>query len=440
MILGRSGPRLLLAGWLILLASTIDFSLAKTIRPVPFPDVLTLEQALEMLDQNYPDVMAAKASIKQAEAKVLSVQVQQGAKVSIEAELRQADRHIPSSTDFIDDSRVRLVVKTPLSDFGMTKNRLAGANISLDAKQIDYQKIQAENRLKVIEAFLEVILSDYAYIVADEEMTLAFLQYDRELEKMERYEDANPIKVAQREVHYLDKFAVRSDVDNERRNSRLRLSLLLNRPDAYPDQMVEPDLLVYDRPVPDYDEILPEILLNSPQMKIARLNIAASEKRLQSAKMLRPTLGLQFEAIGYSESYAGSRDDIRASAFLRVPIYSKASQNAEIVEAMAELDQYNAQLNSIEYELRIQVLELVQKLKTNQAELNAAYKELEFREHELDRIRLEYELDYRASIGEGNLNVAKALYRVMRANYEKILIWEQLDMLTPESSDQSDNS
>ena len=97
-------------------------------------------------------------------------------------------------------------------------------------------------------------------------------------------------------------------------------------------------------------------------------------------------------------------------------------------------------LNQNEYELRIQVLELVQKLKTNQAELNAAYKELEFREHELDRIRLEYELDYRASIGEGNLNVAKALYRVMRANYEKILIWEQLDMLTPESSDHSDNS
>ncbi len=440
MILGRSGYQLLGAGCIFLLMFTIDSGQATTVRPIPFPNVLTLEQALDMLDQNYPDVMVAKASIKRAEAKVLSVQAQQEVKVSLEAELRQADRHIPSSTDFIDDSRMRLVVNTPLSDFGMTRNRLAGANLSLDAKQFNYQMTQAENRLKVIEAFLGVILSDYAYIVADEDMTLAFLQYDRELEKMERYDDANPIMVAQKEVRYLDKFAVRSDVDNERRKSRMRLALVLNRPDAYPDQMVEPDLSVYDQPAPEYDELLSDILRSSPQMKIARLNIAAGEKRLQSVKMLRPTLGLKFEAIGYSESYAGSRDDIRASAFLRIPIYSKVSQNAEIVEAMAELDRLNAELKSIEYELRIQVLELVQKLKTNQAELNAAKKELEFREHELDRIRMEYELDYRASIGKGNLNVAKALYRVMKANYEKVLIWEQLDTLTPVLIDESNNS
>ncbi len=426
----KSGHRLLVAGWAVLLALTIDSGQATTVAPAPFPDVLTLEQALDMLDQNYPDVMTAQALINKARAEVLSVQARQAARVHAEAELRQSDRHIPSRTDFIDDSRIRLVVNAPLSDFGMTQARRDGANLGLDARQLNYQRVRAENRLKVIEAFLNVILSDYAYIVADEDMTLAFLQYDRELEKMERFEDANPVEVAQREVRYLDKFAIRSEADNQRRRTRLQLALLLNRPEAYPDQMVEPDLSVYDRPVPDYDGILAKALSNAPEMEIARLNIAASQKRLQAAKMQRPTLGLKFEAIGYSESYPGSRDDLRASAFLSFPIFPGPGRDAEIMEAMAEFDQYSAERNSIEYKLRIQVLELVQELRSNQLEINAANQELEYREHQLDRIRLEYELDYRASIGEGNLNVAKALYRLMKANHEKILIWEQLDMLT----------
>jgi len=425
-----TGRRLSVAGWAVFMTLTIQSGQATTIVPVPFPDVLTLEQALEMLDRNYPDAMAAQASISKAEAEVLSVQARQATKVYAEAELRQADRHIPSSTEFIDDSRARLVVNTPLSDFGLTKTRRASASLGLDAAKLNYQRVRAENRLRVIEAFLDVILSDYAYIVADEDMTLAFLRYDRQLEKMERFDDANPIEVAEREVFYLDKFAIRSDIDHERRRSRLRLALALNRPEAYPDQMLEPDLSVYDRPVPDYDEVLAEVLLNAPQMKIVRLNIAASQKRLQAAKMQCPTLGLQFEAIGYSESYAGSRDDLRASAFLRIPIHPGVSRDAEIAEAMAEIDRHNAALRSTEYKLRIQVLELIQKLKSSQDEINAADRELEYREHELDRIRLEYELDYRANIGEGNLNVAKALFRVMKANFEKVMIWEQLDTLT----------
>lgn len=430
----------MVAGWAVLLAFSMESGQAATVAPEPFPDVLTLEKALDMLDQNYPDVMSAQASISKARSEVLSVQARQTTRVYAEAELRQADRHIPSRTEFIDDSRIRLVVNTPLSDFGMTQTRHDGASLSLDARQLNYQRVRAENRLQAIKAFLNVILSDYAYIVADEDMTLAFLQYDRELEKMERFEDANPVEVAQREVRYLDKFAIRSEVDNQRRRTRLRLALVLNRPEAYPDQMVEPDLSVYDRPVPEYDEILAKALSNAPEMEIARLNIAAGQKRLQAAKMQRPTLGLKFEAIGYSESYPGSRDDLRASAFLSFPIFSGLSRDAEIVETMAELDQYSAELNSVEYKLRIQVLELVQELESNQLEINAANRELEYREHELDRIRLEYELDYRASIGEGNLNVAKALYRLMKANYEKVLIWEQLDTLTTMLPAEANNS
>ncbi|MCY4313789.1 MAG: TolC family protein [Gammaproteobacteria bacterium] len=430
MIPVRPGHQLLVAGLAVLLALSMDSGQVAAAAPQPFPDVLTLEQALDMLDQNYPDVLTAQASINKARAELLSVQATQATRVYAEAELRQSDRHIPSRTDFIDDSRIRLVVNAPLSDFGMTQARSAGVNLSLDAKQLNYQRVRDENRLRVVSAFLDVILSDYAYIVADEDMTLAFLRYDRELEKMERFEDANPVDVAQQEVLYLDKFAIRSEVDSQRRRTRLRLALVLNRPEAYPDQMVEPDLSAYDRPIPDYDEILAKALSNAPEMEIARLNVAASQKRLQAAKMQRPTLGLKFEAVGYSESYPGSRDDLRASAFLSFPIYSRASRNAEIAEAMAELDQRQAEFNSVEYKLRIQVLELVQKLTSNQAEMNAANRELEYREHELDRIRLEYELDYRASIGEGNLNVAKALYRLMKANYERILIWEQLDSLT----------
>lgn len=429
MMLAKSGRWVIATGCAFFLAVLIQAGHATKILPSPFPDTLTLEQALEMLDQNYPDVMAAQAAIDKAESNALSLDAVHAATVFAEVEARQADRHFPSDTHFIDDSRMRLVVNKPLTDFGLTETRRAGADLSLEAAQLNYQRVRRENRLIVIQSFLDVILSDYAYIVADEDMTLAFLRYDKELEKMERFGDANPIEVGAKEALYLDKLAIRADADNQRRRSRLRLALTLNRPDAYPDQMIEPRLSTYDRPVPDYDEILEQVLDNALEMDIARLNYTASTKRLQAATMVRPTLGLRFEATGYSESYAGSRDDLRASAFLKIPVYSGIKRDAEMVEAAAELERHRAELGSVEFELRIQVLKLVQGLKRNQVEINAAARELEYREHELDRIRLEYELDYRASIGEGNLNVAKALYRVMKVNYEKMLIWEQLDSL-----------
>ena len=426
---GRSSRRFRWAGAALVLAMLAGAGHAQTDGPVPFPDVLTLEQALRMLDGNYPDVMAAQAAIRSAEASLLSLNAVHSLKAHVEAEVRQSDRHIPSRTDFIDDSRMRLIISKPLTDFGLTRTRLDGAGLGLDASREQYRRIRADNRLNVIRAFLEVILSDYAYIVADEDMTLAFLRYDRKLERMERFEDANPIEVGELETLYLDKFAVRTAVGQEQRKSRLRLALVLNRPDAYPDQMVEPDTSAYDRPVPDYDEILARILDHAPEIRVARLNVESSRKRLEAARMVRPTLGLQLEATGYSESYPGSRDDLRASAFLRIPLYPGVSRDAEVARAAAEVERNQAALGSIEHALRMKVLDLVQQLGSNRNETDAASTELDYRERELDRIRLEYELDYRASIGAGNLNVAKALHRVIRTEYERVLIWEQLDAL-----------
>ena len=81
-------------------------------------------------------------------------------------------------------------------------------------------------------------------------MTLAFLEFDDARDLMESYDEVPEVEVRRLEARYLDEFAERTRLGHERRASRLRLALALNRSDAYPDRMVEPDLAPYARETP----------------------------------------------------------------------------------------------------------------------------------------------------------------------------------------------
>ena len=130
---------------------------------------------------------------------------------------------------------------------------------------------------------------------------------------------------------------------------------------------------------------------------------------------------------------AGAHRSAVTSSALRYtwkyPLGNEQMRRGEIADASARLLQAEANLSTLEHELRLQVLRLVQQLAHLDTELRAADAELLHSELELDRVRLLYEMEVRARVGRANADVAAAIYRQARARYQRALAWEKLDAM-----------
>ncbi|MGB5705415.1 MAG: TolC family protein [Arenicellales bacterium] len=395
-----------------------------------FPKVLTLPQALEMLDDNHPGLLLTRARMQEIGAERVQVDADTALKAIIGLELRGAVKASDPDNDFVDDSRALFVLDKPLTTFGREQVRTGAVRTELDSLGQKEVLNRASIRLDAMRAFFEVIIADYAYTAIDEEMTLAFLHFDDAREQMERYHELPEVEVRALEVVYLDAFAKRTAARHEQRASRLRLALALNRPMAYPDQLIEPDLSKYSRQLPDYEELLESAMLNNHSIKSAKLQLEAQRQRLDGLSLARrPTLGARFQAAEYERILGSSRDQFRASLYLDIPLTVPRLTQGEIARQSAAVLKYESNVKLIENELRLNVLRLVQRLEQLDSELNAARTDLLYRELDLDRVRLQYEMEVRARIGGANTEVARSLHRLAYIRYQRALVWEQLDML-----------
>ncbi len=396
----------------------------------PFPRRLTLAQALSMLDEKHPRLRTSGLEIKKAEMERLSLKAEMGTEVDMRLEWRQVDRLMDPGHDFVDDSRISIFIHKPISRFGRdsASNQIIDTRMSALAEH--QRRSHLQMRVDIIRAFFDVIIADYGYAAIDEEMTLSYLAFDRARDSMDIYEETSEIEVRRLESRYQSFLVSRLEAANVQRMSRLRLALVLNRPNAFPSQVVEPLLSNYERELPDYDELFARVLSESPAIARGRLNLEEAEQRLLLvSRKWDPTLGLQVQGTEYAEHFSGSRDQYRAVVYLDIPIGQRLRKKADIEQQQIQVEKARAELDSLEYRLREKVLELVHKLGVLNSEVGAAKAELLYRELELDKVRLQYEMEVRARIGSANAEVAKALYRQKKAEYERAFVWEEIGAL-----------
>ncbi len=417
-------------GWILAVLLSIATTAQAADEPNPFPRILSLGEALAMLDDSDPAIRLDAARMASNRASKLAIVDRNAWSSSLNLDLRASDRIAEPGHDFINDSRAVLVLDKPLSRFGEDDGLLASLDTGAEAISQRQVRSRAEVRHEAMSAFFDVILSDYAYAAQNEKMTLAFLRFDDKLELMEKFNEVPEVEVRRLEAIYLNEFAERTRIGHQRRASRLRLALALNRADAYPDQMVEPDLTPYERETPDYDEILATVLENSAEVQIARLETEAARQQLDGLTMtVRPVLGARLEAAEYRQKSPSSRDQFRGSLYLDIPIGGNARKQGEIAAASALVMETEAREAELEHVLRQRVLGLVQQLAHLDSEIRAADAELLFTELDLDRVRLLYEMEVRARIGTANAEVASAVHRLARARYQRALVWDRLDIL-----------
>jgi outer membrane protein TolC len=129
------------------------------------------------------------------------------------------------------------------------------------------------------------------------------------------------------------------------------------------------------------------------------------------------------------ERATGSRDDIRASLNLEIPIYQGSHKRLAQSAAELEVEKARARLQLIQDTVHQQLFDLLQALEVTRLEKNAARTRETYRDLYLDRSRALYEMEVRTDLGDAQAKLLEATWHSARADFTTTVTWAKLDAL-----------
>ncbi len=229
-----------------LLFLTGVFLLFPAVQADPLPQPLSLSQALRLVDEEHPAIRQAVAREAAAEAELLAEESDDDLRVTLEGRLKYLEPAELSNFQDNNDSRLDLWVEKRLYDFGYTEARQASARASLDAAKWSGLNERQRQQLRVMQAFLDVLLADLEYVRDNEAVAIAYVRFDRfrnqaELGKL------SDVDLLEKQALYEKILSRRTATEAWQRSTRLRLALALNRPGEIPADLVPPRCLIWMR-------------------------------------------------------------------------------------------------------------------------------------------------------------------------------------------------
>ncbi len=398
----------------------------------PLPEPLTLTDALLLGATAHPELMMAESEVNAAKIKLRKVDASYGFNVFLELQPRLSSPSASDETDFEDDSRYGLVVKKRMTDFGRTESRKKAARSDVASNEARFVVQRDRHMLGIMRSFFAVILADHAYQALNERLAIDYFRYSRMAERRDRFEQYSDLEVAEQEVAYRKAYVARQRADLERRQRRHVLALRLGRPGELSSELTMPDLSVYqDREIPEYKDIVEEIIANSFILNALRASVASAQAKVAVAEKLNsPILSADFEAREYHDNSLSSRDRYRLNLKLMMPLFNGTrTRDSEVALAENSLAQQQAELLAAEYVVREDVMTVISNLQVNRAAALAAEADETYRGYYQDRSRAMYEMEMRSDLGDAQAAVAEALLEVTRVDFERALLWAEMDVL-----------
>lgn len=396
------------------------------------PEPLTLQAAVRAGLIEHPEMDFARAQLRAAQIRLGQVEASYGFDAFIELQPRAASRAATAGVDFQNDSRYGLVLDKRLSDFGRTEKRKEAAQSEIEARESALIAHEDRRLLEVMEHYFAVILADYAYRARNERLALDYFRYSRMEERRDRFQQYSDLEVAEKEVQYRRSFTARHRADLQRRQSRHELALALGRPGELSAELKMPDLSVYlDRDVPEYTNLVDEVIARSPMVESHRREVAAAKAKIEVARKINsPVLSLEFEAREYYDPSFSSRDRYRANLKFIAPIVNGTGRrDTEVALAENDLFRRQAELLAAEYAVREELLNVLTDLQVGRAELAAASAEQTYRVYYQDRSRAMYEMEMSTDLGDAQAAAAEAMLEKIRAEFLQAMRWVRLDAL-----------
>lgn len=411
---------------LIALSSLFILSLAHTSGTIPIPDPLTLEQAIQLIDSEHPELLQQKLAIERTQIERAEADNHQNLTVSLLGRVRWIKPRNNDTTE--DDHTLRLVISKLLYDGGNTKIQQQAAVLAEQAADLQYQKNRDLYRIGVMKKFLDIILADLAAAGANESMASAFVRFDRAQDNHElgKLSDIDLLRI---ENIYQTERLKAVKAEGKARSMRQVLALALNRPGQQPSQLAEPELDVNGRVLPDFNTLLETVIQGSRQLTVLDKSLEAAQKKVEQVRSTyHPNITAQVERASYSRSL-NSNDRWRAGIEFSIPIYDGGQRDVAIRKAQIHINELIYKRKQYELELRAQVRELYEQFNVLNAERQASDVFSDYRGLYMDRSRALYEMEVRTDLGDAMIQISASQLRDARQRFQMALLLAQINLL-----------
>jgi len=393
------------------------------------PEPLTLQAALSLIDLQHPDLRSVDADLQIANSALQQALSVNDLNIKLKADARWIEPSVLAPNQSGEDHRLRLSANKTLYDFGRSASLSDVVSQQVASNKLYYLGAKQQQYLAVMKRYFDVVLADLQFYRYNEEMAVAYIQYDR-MQIRHKLGQYTEVEVAEKEVEYQRIRRLRTHSQSQQRVTRALLAQSLNRPGNLPDTVAKPELDVVSRKLPEVELLQKEASEKNPLLAALRLKLAAAKNNVKYARASdNPVLSAGVNAYQY-ERETSSSNKWEANITLNVPLWSGNRVDAAVAKAKAESYKIESQLVQQEQLIQQRVLELwlnIETLKIKHEEMQTA---MDFTELRLDKSRALYELEVTSDLGYSMVKFSEAERRLVQTNFEIALAWAQLDALS----------
>jgi len=395
----------------------------------PLPEPLTLEAALETAaNPTHFDMIRLDQQLLALRAELGIEQGEYGFSIDLKGRLREvgsSDAALPGDDE--GDNAASLIVSKPLYDFGLQKSRETYLTLQLQALEQQKHLIIERRRLDIMQRYFAVLNADNDFVSENEALAIGFIRYDNALEDQE-LGLVPEIEVLRLQSEYELIRQQRSQAMQRQRSTRALLAETMGYPDQLSSDLEIPRIDLERRLPEDFEALVGQALSHSPEARLAGAKARAAQAAIGIAESFNnASLDLELEVSSY-ERDSRLRDDWRASLYLEIPIYSAAaSDKVDLAQAKHRLALGDEQQSRSQ--LRLEVLELWQKIQQLRLKLQGHAIEQDYRDRYLDRSRAEYELEFKSDLGDSMVLYSRSNGRRLQTLYAFELAFQRLATL-----------
>lgn len=429
--------RLLICAGLALLFANLAGVHAADETPLPSP--LSLEDALAFARADLPALELASAQRDASSAQLAEAESLSGVRLDAIGRLRAVrPSHVSDDPDN-NDSSARLALRKRLYDFGYSAARQKAAQRAGDGSAWRLLDARQQARLEIMRRFYDAILADLQFARDNEDMAGAFIAADRARDRHE-LERVSDVELLRLESEYQVALQRRMQSQTLQRLTRARLAIAMGRPGQLASDLLRPDRPDLKVELPGYEDILADVLQNSPELRALRAEVEAARAEVEAARNGHgPVLSGEIEASVYNRP-TSSTHPLGAGLVLEIPLLTGGAKDAAIAAAQAGLRARSAELAVAEQEVRQQVLDLRLHLDNLRIELDGLQVRGDYRELYLDRSRALYEMEVKTDLGDAMTEITAVQLDVARAEFDWLMTRAKLAALAgrllPEEQEQ----
>ena len=388
---------------------------------------LTLDEALAAVSAAHPDRRVAESELALSRADREQAASRQDFSLFLDGSLRTGRR---PDDDWKPDNIGRIVARKPLLDFGRSSQAVAAADQEIAARQTALFNVENLRRIDIMARYFDVLLADQQYVVDNEFMTVAYLDWDKARERFELGIGSRP-DLLRLEAFYQDWRERRSASLQRMRSTRQKLAHTIYRPSKLPTELVEPELKDNARPLPEYESLLPWVIARNPRVLTLQAQAGAADARLAAVRAERnPTLDAEVIGGGYSRE-STTRDELSAGLVFNIPLYQGRRVDARMERERAQKERSVAELEKLKLDLADTLLATLQEIEwLRDSGRPAADKQMEYRDWALERARAEYELELKTNLGSSMAETQAAQLRHKQVEYRLALALARLEALS----------